>query len=396
MNQISTVGGSTEEPNSDTTNKMFPRKNGTYYTRKRVPPKFRPVVKEKRVWISLRTKNAAEARLREPSVWAEQIADWEMRLAEHRPETPEERYTRISARAEREGHRYLTATELLDAKVDLILARTDALAADKHRDPEKIAALLGGVERPQLMLSDLVAYVENLKPMKQENRFKSQEQMHRWRQARERAVNNLRAAIKSKSGADDKPVIELTADDAWLHHDAWLVRLDTGEPEQDGGARKYVTADTGNTDLGYVSGLLRRFYASIKTKNPKPYAGIALKDPHSIPNRKLELPVKWMEQTIFDQEKMSGLNEEARSILIIAAEVGCRQSEIHDLPPGSFRLDHPIPHLIIRNEAPEVLDDGTKVGGRQIKNIYSTRKIALVGHALEAARRHPLGFPLPV
>ena len=37
-----------------------------------------------------------------------------------------------------------------------------------------MAALLGGVERPQLMLSDLVAYVENLKAMKQKNRFKSQ------------------------------------------------------------------------------------------------------------------------------------------------------------------------------------------------------------------------------
>ena len=200
MNEISTASGSTEEPDPDTTSNMFPRKNGIYYVRKRVPPKFRPIEKSKRVWISLRTRDAAEARLREPAALAEQIADWEMRLAAHQPETAQERYDRIVARAEREGHRYMTSTELLDAKLDVILARTDALALDKHRDPEKIAALLGGVDRPQLMLSGLVAYVEDLKAMRQENRFKSEEQMHRWRQARERAVNNLRAAIGAKTG----------------------------------------------------------------------------------------------------------------------------------------------------------------------------------------------------
>lgn len=354
-----------------------------YGLRIRVPARYGSVESRDYFWKTLKTGDLTTAKLRAPACKADQIQKWEDALAGRAPQSAG-RFERIVAVANARGFEYLTAEEIAASVTDVLLARVETLAAIRKPTPDVTAALLGTVDRPKLTvaLSGLVAYVENLDDTLYENSFKGEEQTIRWRQARDRAVMNLRAAIKAKTGTDDKPVLELTSDDAWLHHGAWKVRLH----------KKEVEADTGNTDFGYVSALLTRFYASIKTPNPKIYAGVTLKDPHSVPKRRLELPVEWMEKTFFDPVKMAGLNEEARDITMIAAEVGARQSEIHDLPPDAFRLDHPIPHILIRNEEPEVQPDGTRVGGRQIKNIHSTRQVALVGYALEAARRHPRGF----
>lgn len=356
----------------------------TFSLRWRVPARYREVERRERVWVSLKTADASEARMRAPAAKADLIDAWERALGRQEDETVTGRFARLVEIAQRLGHHHKTIAEVAEGPIDDLVARIETLQKLPAPSDDTVAAVLGSGSKQQVMLSELVAHVEALPKTQKENIYKNSEQMVRWRQARDRAVSNLRAAMKAKTGSDDKPVRDLTSDDAWLHHDAWEARLNANE----------IDAETANKDFGYIGGLLRRFYASIKTPNPKPYAGISLKDIHKVQTRKLELPADWMETTLFDPEKLAGLNEEARDILIIAAEVGCRQSEIHDLPPEAFRLDEPIPHLLIRNEEPEILADGSRRGGRQIKNTHSTREVALVGYALDAARRRARdGFP---
>ena len=138
-----------------------------------------------------------------------------------------------------------------------------------------------------------------------------------------------------------------------------------------------------------MAGMLKRFYDDRSIVDPpRPYAGVSLRDRHKKKNRKLEIPVSWIEEKGLVPGAFDGLNAEARDILLISMETGCRQSEIHDLPPGSIVLDAEIPHIVIANV--EGKDGQT---GREVKNAHSVRKVPLMGIALAAAQRHPDGFP---
>lgn len=362
---------------------MIKLRKKTYHVSVRVPARYRHLHKCDHVWRSLGTDSEEQAKRRAPEVREQLLAEWAAKAGALAAQSPADRYRLAEDLAAARGFSYRTATELASGPIERIVERIEAAGPKATR--ETTTALLGGEENPgrQVRLSGLVAYIEGLDDTQHENRFKNEAQMKRWRQERERAVASLRAGLKAKGQPDDRLVMELTSDDAWAHHEFLKRRIHAGE----------VDFSTPNHDLGNISGLLRRFFASIKTPNPKVYSGVSFSDPHAKQKRKLELPTEWIEDKIFRPDPaFLRLNEEARDIVIIAAEVGCRQSEIHDLPPEAFRLDEPIPHLLIRNEEADVQEDGTRKGGRQIKNIHSDRKVVLIGEALEAARRHPDGF----
>ncbi len=345
----------------------------------RVPPELQPFDQRhrKRITKSLDTDSLAEAYVRAPIMRTEILAELRARAGQHRDETLEERVRRLADLASGKGFHYRPAAQIAAEPLEERLRRIEALAnVEPGSETEK--AVLGAAEGPPVMLSGLVAYVEDLKDTKDEHRYKSAEQMKRRRQARDRAVGNLRAALHQKLGTDDKPVRMVTAAEAWLHYDLLKKRKQDGE----------IDHETANRDFGYMGGLLKRYYDSLRLTNPRPYSGIKLTDVHKQPNRKLELPEQWFRDVVFAPDpKFLKLNEEARDITIIAAEIGARQAEVHDAPESAWRLDDPIPHLLIRNVAPKILPDGTRVGGRQIKNIFSDRQAPLVGVALEAARR---------
>jgi len=254
-----------------------------------------------------------------------------------------------------------------------VLARVEATRApDGRPDPVIASGVLGGVNEPTLKLSELVEHAEALSV--QDNRFKSAEQMRLWRTPRVRAVRNLIAAL-----GGDKPVVEIGPVEARLHRRSWQARIaDEGQSSQ-----------TANKDFHYISGMLARFYEDIDHADPpRPYAGVSIRDRHAKVQRKDEVPVafiteRWLAPGAFDR-----LNDEARDILLIALETGCRQSEIHDLPASAFQLDADVPHLRVRNEAAHDPD-----ARREIKNRHSERDVPLVGVSLAAARRHPDGFP---
>lgn len=344
-------------------------RNGTWHLRMRVPRRYEQVEPRTEIHRSLRTDSEREARARLPAAEAVVLAELDARLTmggSGRQSQQGDVFSAAVALAATRGITYRMAEDLASGPLDEILARLDTL---KPADtPEVARAVLGGVEAPQLMLSGLVEEVERI--CAHDNRYKSETQMRLWRNPRTRAVANLIAAL-----GGDRPVLALEAGDARRHKAWWQKRIELEGQK----------AETANKDFSNMSSMLAHYYESLDiAEPPRPYLGITIRDRHAVKNRKPEIPVDWIVEKWFAPGALDGLNGEARDILLISIETGCRQAEIHDLASDAIVLDAAIPHLRI------AFEDGEEK--REVKNTASVRLVPLVGVALAAARRHPNGF----
>jgi hypothetical protein len=342
------------------------KRNGTWHLRMRVPRRYGRVEPRTEIHRSLRTDSEREARIRLPAVEAAVLAELDARLTMGQSQQPSDVFSAAVALAATRGITYRQADDLASGPLEEILARLDTL---KPADTPQIArALLGGVDAPELMLSELVKKVERI--CAHDNRYKSETQMRLWRNPRTRAVKNLTAAL-----GGDRPVVSLEAADARRHKAWWQKRI-----EKEG-----QTAETAKKDFSNMSSMLAHYYDSLDiAEPPRPYIGVTIRDRHAVKGRKPEIPVEWIVERWFAPRAFDDLNEEARDILLISVDTGCRQTEIHDLPSDAIVLDAPIPHLRI------AFEEGDEK--REVKNTSSVRLVPLVGVALAAARRHPNGF----
>jgi len=344
----------------------------TWYLKRRVPARFASVEERAVIWDSLSTDSYSVAVQKSAGVWLNYIEGWEARLA-GRVGDASEKFRAAQQLAATRGFQFLTIDKVEQAPLEEILQRVEATQRSDGEPDEGVAsALLGTVQAPRLKLSSLMEHDEVLAT--QDNRFKNSEQMRLWRSPRGRAVNNLIAAL-----GKDLEVASVGSAEARAHKKWWQARI----------MREGQSADTANKDFHYMSGMLSRFYEDLEHEDPpRPYAGVAIRDRHAKKSRKNEVPVDWIVDKWFVEGALDGLNDEARDILLISVETGCRQNEIYNLPGSAICLDDPIPHLSVENELADDLDER-----REVKNMASHRKIPLVGVALAAALRHPSGFP---
>ncbi|QCO55011.1 integrase [Pseudorhodobacter turbinis] len=344
----------------------------TWYLKRRVPKRYAVVEPRSEIWESLKTDSYSVAMQKSAGVWNAYIEGWEARLAGRNGDAAE-RFRAAQQLAAMRGFQFLSVDKLETAPLEEILERVEsAQRADGTPDEVVASAVLGTVEEPRLLLSGLIEHVETL--AEHDNRYKNKEQMRLWRSPRQRAVNNLISAI-----GGDIAVASVGSAEARKHKKWWQARI----------AKEGQSADTANKDFNYMSGMLSRFYDDLDHEDPpRPYAGVSIKDRHAQPSQKREVPVAWITDKWFAPGALDGLNDEARDILLISVETGCRQNEIYNLPASAIRLDDPIPHLLIAHEASEDPDER-----REVKNLSSHREIPLVGVALAAAKRHPEGFP---
>lgn len=344
----------------------------TYYLKRRVPRRYQSVEPRSEVWESLKTDSKSVAAQKLERVWSSYIEGWEALIAGQDGEA-ELRFRAAKELAAKRGFSFLSARSVSELPLDELLARVEAVAPMGAPQPNVAEALLGGVDQPDLMLSGLAERIEVIAA--HENRYKSSAQMRVWRNDRIRAARNLVDAL-----GGDITVARITGAEARLHRKWWLQRL----------AKGGLKADSANKDFTYMSGMLRRFWEDLDHPDPpRPYAGVAIRDRFEKPKRKREVPVEWITDKWFAPSALDGMNVEARDILLISIETGCRQSEIMDLPARAIRLQDDIPHLAIANE------DGSdsEADKREVKNLHSERLVPLVGVALAAAKRHPDGFP---
>lgn len=348
------------------------QRQNIWYLKRRVPLRFSSVEPRAEIWRSLKTDSRQVAVMKAEQIWLEMTEAWEAALA-GRSEDAAERFRAAKVLSDIRGFKFLSAEQVADQPVEDILRRVEA-----SRDvvgglnANSAAAFLGVVDQPTLMLSDLASHVEELAAL--DNKFKNARQMRVWRNARKRAASNLRSAL-----GKDIAVMELSSVHAKAHKKWWEAKI-----QKDG-----TSIETANKDFNYMSGMLTRFYDNLDVEDaPRPYANVGLKDRFKAPKRKGEVPVDYIVNRWFAPSAFDGLNSDARDILLLAVETGCRQSELFDLPPSAFNLDGDLPYIAIEHE--EAADDQD---GREIKNMHSVRHVPLVGVALAAARRNPHGFP---
>jgi len=347
------------------------QRNGTWHFRWVLPDAYRPLVGKWEIHKSLKTDSRTEALARAAELEREMRARFEAMLAGRGPMGDGlDRFSTAVRIAQGLGVSYKSAKDLAGGRVEDILARIE-LARDAAPDAGPhalIAAVLGGVEQPGLRLSALADHVEEL--AKDENRFKNETQLRKWRGGNRRALAQAIEAI-----GEDIPVRDFTAEHA-MKHLLWLEKKV---------ARKEIAADTVKKELTYAAGCLKRYYRAAGVVDaPRPYAGLSvskgvakLNHKSKDERRKRELDVEWIKSTLLAPGLLEGLNPEARDILLVAVETGCRQSEIYNTPLADINIHNEYPHFLLRPVE----------GVREIKNTASERIVPLVGVALSAMRR---------
>lgn len=270
------------------------------------------------------------------------------------------------------GFTYRHASALLGAETgEAILARLRAFSPAPVGSLEASAAM-GTIKPPTATVKiALKVYLEEIAA--DEILGKSPNQRKHWLAIKQRAVDNFVDEVS------DMPIDQITRDDARKFYDFWRKRIAPAA------GRPTHSANSGNRDLGNLRVLYSSYMQHMGHHDAKnPFDGLSFRNNGG--RTRPPFKVEWINKKILANGALAGLNDEARGILLALIETGCRPSEICNLTTDRILIDDAVPHLHIRS----VVDPANP---REIKTKSSTRRIPLVGVALEVFKKHPSGFP---
>jgi integrase len=348
-------------------------RDGVWHYYRRVPAHFVPLAKCATVKLSTKIKVAKDQTGSKASrvaarLNAVQEAYWRG-LSEKKAADATQAYTDAVKLARSFGMDYLQPAEWAAKPFHEVRERVQAVMADGRIEDAAIRkAIMGGVDRPRIMLSGLFAAYETIQGVTIAD--KSNRQRQKW------TTQYQRAAQIFVDHLGDKPLEHVTRDDAVAYAEWWERRvLDDG-----------LEINTMNKNLGHLSSMFRAVIKRHKLRFDNPFAG--LRQEGGKDRNRPPFPAEFIRDVILAPGKLDQLNEDARDIVYLITETGARPSELVNLTKDCIKLSAAIPHISV--EAQE-RDDETP--GRELKTVQSKRDIPLVGLALEAMRRHPDGFP---
>ncbi|WP_339108375.1 tyrosine-type recombinase/integrase [Thioclava sp. GXIMD4216] len=257
------------------------------------------------------------------------------------------------------------AKEVVDLPIDELRDRFKSIGGfsknPKEPNLQDAQALLGSVPEPSIKVSKALETYWKL--CSEKFIGKSDDQIRRAKNPVKKAINNFIDVI------GDKPIAEITADDMLDFRAWWADRL---QNEQ-------LTPNSANKDLNYVKTVFSTINRMKRLGLDLPLANLAFKE--NLPEARDPVSPAWIHEKILAPKALDGLNTEARAILLIMINTGCRPSEITALTSNTLHLDAKVPYLSIEAE------------GRQLKSANAKRTMPLLGVALDAARQFPNGFP---
>jgi integrase len=136
---------------------------------------------------------------------------------------------------------------------------------------------------------------------------------------------------------------------------------------------------TANKSLSHIGGMIRAVNKRLKLGLDNVFSDTRLEGGKDGSRRPFD--PDFIRDVILPAGQLHRLNDDARDVIMIVMETGARPSEIVNLTKNRIMLDADIP--FIRVEAED----------RLLKTEHSERDVPLIGMALEAMRRHPVGFP---
>ena len=337
---------------------------GTLHLYKRVPKRYASVEPRQFVWASLHTDSHSIAKTKEAAAWEQMIAAWEAKLAGDTSDA-EQRFAAARDLAAARGLRYLRADQVANLPLEELRDRFAQVAGFKDT-PEKpdmldAAAALGGAKEPSLTISKALELYWSL--AKDKTFGKSEDQLRRWNNPRIKAVKNFIAVV------GDKAIKDITGDDMLDFRNWWMERLE----EED------LTPNSANKDLIHLGDILKTVNRMKRLGLVLPLTDLSFKESEA--KKRPPFSAQWIIDKLAAPGALDALNSEARAILLVMVNTGCRPSELAALSTNTIRLDHKVPHISIEPE------------GRQMKSKYAKRTIPLLGVSLEAMRAFPDGFP---
>lgn len=167
----------------------------------------------------------------------------------------------------------------------------------------------------------------------------------------------------------DKPVTDISDEDAIDYCDWWRARILKGE----------AVPKTANKQIGQLSHILKDISARRRLNLPDLFRGQRLRG--EADKSRVPFETDFIQDRLLAEHALDGLNEDARLVLYVIGDTGLRISEVVNLTRNAICLDAPIPYIKVLPE------------GRRLKTRDSERDIPLVGAALAAMRLRPDGFP---
>lgn len=342
------------------------QRNGHWQYHRRVPKAFAGLGDKTSKFVTISTKIAVAddragskaarvvARLNE-----QQEAHWRS-LAAGTPD--KQRWQDAVTIARSHGLDYLTPDEAVRRDISELLARIETLkVADRAADVATVDAVLGAVDKPRVMLSDL--FTEYEKTQQTPLSKMSPNQKRKWTSAKKRAVEIL---IEQRG---DKALQDITRADAVAYADFWEART----------IAEGISPSSANKNISHIGGMIRAVDKRLKLGLDHVFSGTRLEGGRD--GNRSPFTVEHIRNVILAPGALDRLNNEARDVVYIVMETGCRPSEIVNLSKSRIKLGADIPFIRVEAE------------GRLLKTEHSERDIPLVGMALEAMKRHPVGFP---
>ena len=328
---------------------------------RRVPKRYEAVEPRRFVWVSLHTDSRSAAESKASLAWAQMIEGWEAKLAGDSSDA-EARFEAARNLAAVRGFRYLDAATVSKLPIEDLLQRVEAVTgAAAKPDFKDASALLGGATVPPITISRSLELFWTLAADRTIG--KSADQHRRWKNPYIKAIKNLIAII------GDKAIGQISGDDMLDFRQWWIEKLDA----------EGLTPNSANKDLTHIGSVLKTINKLKRLGLVLPLSDLALKPGE--PRVRPPFSDSWIKEKLLAPRALSGLNTEARCIVLGMINTGYRPSEGAALLPAHIRLDHKVPHISIEAE------------GRQLKSAYAKRIIPLAGVSLEAFKQCPNGFP---
>lgn len=334
---------------------------GTLYLYRRVPKRYESIEPRRFVWVSLHTDSPSIAKAKEAAAWEQMVEAWEAKLAGDSADA-EQRFNAAKELAAARGFRYMRAEQVAKLPLEDLRDRMAKIPIkDDQPDMIEAAALLGGAKEPPLTVSKALEAYWAL--AKDKTLGKSPDQLRRWENPRKKAVKNFIDVV------GDKALSDITGDDMLDFRGWWMERLDVED----------MTPNSANKDLTHLGDVLKTVNRMRRLGLVLPLTDLSFKEGEA--KQRPPFSVEWIKDKILAPGALDGLNAEARAILLVMVNTGCRPSEIAALTSNTIKLNCNVPHISIEPE------------GRQIKTKHAKRTVPLLGISLEAIRDFPDGFP---
>jgi integrase len=333
-------------------------RNGHWYYFRRVPAHYAEYDRRKHITISLKTTDEEEARRRAIAQTQTLEAYWRDLVARRRVHGQDKAWQDAVAMARAHGFRYVPADDLAArGGLEDLLQRLHAVKGVSGAGTPVLKAvkgLLGTAGRPRITLqASLDAYFES-----SADRLvgKSDDFIRKWRNPRKRAMANFLAAV------GDRKLDEVSRRDILDFRAWWLKRV----------AEEGHNTGTANKDFVHLKDVLRVLAREneVELDIPALFSEIGMR---MVENSRSPFEASFVQKKILPN--LSGLNDEARAVVLMMADTGARVNEIVGLLPEDIELKGKLPFIHIRPNS-----------RRTLKNRSSARQIPLAGVAIEGAR----------